>query len=108
MCIRDRIQREGLRLRLLKRAAPGPAQREQPEDPALFERLRTLRAELARVQGVPAFVIFTDATLRDLCAKRPRRREELLSVQGISVKKAERYGEQFLAVLETYEREEQK
>ena len=99
------ILREGLRLRMLKRTAPSPARQEQPEDQALFERLRALRAEIARVQGVPAFVVFTDATLRDLCAKQPRRREELLAVQGISVKKAERYGEQFLAALEAYGRE---
>ncbi len=79
------VLREGLRLRLLKQTAPNPAQQKRLEDPVLFERLRALRAELARVQGVPAFVVFTDATLRDLCAKRPHSREALLAVQGISV-----------------------
>ena len=63
----------------------------------LYERLAALRTELAQEQGVPAFYIFSNATLADMCAKRPKDAEELLGVSGVGVKKAERYGEAFLA-----------
>lgn len=62
----------------------------------LYERLAELRGELAREQGVPAYFIFNNATLVDLCAKRPHTTEELLGVSGVGAKKAERYGDAFL------------
>jgi ATP-dependent DNA helicase RecQ len=62
----------------------------------LYERLAELRGELAREQGVPAYFIFNNTTLVDLCAKRPRTTEELLGVSGVGAKKAERYGDAFL------------
>ena len=65
----------------------------------LYARLATLRGELAREQGVPAYFIFTNATLVDMCAKRPQTIEGLLAVSGVGAKKAERYGEAFLAAL---------
>ncbi len=65
----------------------------------LYERLAQLRGELAREQGVPAYFIFNNATLVDLCAKRPRTTEELLGVSGVGAKKAERYGETFLELI---------
>ncbi|WP_455138066.1 DNA helicase RecQ [Thermophilibacter sp.] len=65
----------------------------------LYERLAQLRGELAREQGVPAYFIFSNATLVDMCAKRPRDAEELLGVSGVGAKKAERYGEAFLAAI---------
>ena len=92
----EQIEREGAQIRLIKQKRSPTIHSEKQENSELFEKLKALRADLARVQGVPAFVIFTDATLRDLCIKRPRRREELLTVQGISMKKVERYGDQFL------------
>ena len=66
---------------------------------ALYERLAELRGELAREQGVPAYFIFNNATLVDMCAKRPRTAEELLDVSGVGARKAERYGEAFLAAI---------
>ncbi len=66
---------------------------------ALLERLKAVRMELARQQGVPAFVIFSDKTLREMAFLSPRSRRELLEVSGIGEYKAERYGEAFLAVL---------
>lgn len=65
----------------------------------LYERVVALRNSLAREQNVPSYFIFTNATLVDMCAKRPHTAEELLGVSGVGAKKAERYGEAFLAVL---------
>ena len=68
-------------------------------DPNLYDRLKALRLRLAREQGVPAFVVFSDATLRDMCAKQPRTPEEFLDVSGVGKAKAERYGELFIALV---------
>lgn len=70
-----------------------------PEQAELFERLRTLRTELAREQQVPPYLIFNNATLEDMCRKHPATREELLEVSGVGAKKAERYGEAFLQLI---------
>lgn len=69
-----------------------------PVDEALFEQLRQLRSKLANAQGVPAYVVFSDATLRDMCAKRPQNNAELMQVSGVGATKAQRYGEKFLAL----------
>ncbi len=65
----------------------------------LFEVLRAWRADLAREQGVPAYVILHDKTLRELAARRPPNFPDLLSVPGIGQAKAERYGEALLRLL---------
>ncbi len=64
---------------------------------ALYDELSDLRGELAREQGVPAYFIFSNATLVDMCAKRPHDVDGLLGVSGVGAKKAERYGDLFLA-----------
>ena len=71
-----------------------------PASPAaagLFARLRTLRRRLADQQGVPAFVVFNDATLRNLAAAQPTRPEDMLRVSGVGPAKLDKYGAQFLA-----------
>ncbi len=81
---------------------PGlPAAR--PERPApesaeaeLFERLRALRRRLADAQGIPAYLVFSDATLLALVQRRPREEGELVGVPGIGPKKLARYGREFL------------
>lgn len=70
-----------------------------PEQAQLFSALRTLRTELAREQQIPPYLIFNNATLEDMCRKRPRSTEELLEVSGVGAKKAERYGEAFLEAI---------
>jgi ATP-dependent DNA helicase RecQ len=69
------------------------------DDEALFESLRALRREIADREEVPAYVVFHDATLWDMVAKRPGTPEELLEVTGVGVKKAEKYGDEFVALL---------
>ena len=68
-------------------------------NPELFERLRALRKSLADEKSVPAFVIFSDATLRDMCEKMPRDESEFLKVSGIGEHKAKLYGEDFIELL---------
>jgi ATP-dependent DNA helicase RecQ len=65
----------------------------------LFERLRAWRAATAKEQGVPAYVIFHDATLREIAAARPASLAGLGAVSGIGESKLAKYGEQVLAVL---------
>jgi ATP-dependent DNA helicase RecQ len=66
---------------------------------ALFEALRHARVELARAQGVPAYVIAHDRTLRELAQARPRSTQELLDVPGFGPHKAEKFGAAFLSVI---------
>jgi ATP-dependent DNA helicase RecQ len=67
-----------------------------PEAQPLFEELRRLRLELAREESVPAFVVASDRTLRDLALLRPRTLDELMLAHGIGPAKAERYGAKLL------------
>ncbi|WP_020527609.1 DNA helicase RecQ [Flexithrix dorotheae] len=71
-------------------------------NPTLFEELRVLRKEIADSQGVPAFVIFGDASLRDMCEKLPNSMHEFLGVTGVGEHKASQYGEAFLKVITKY------
>jgi ATP-dependent DNA helicase RecQ len=69
-------------------------------DEALFERLRALRKRLADEQRVPAYVVFSDATLAEMAARKPRTLAELLEVGGVGQTKLERYGDAFLEVID--------
>ncbi|PKQ35691.1 MAG: DNA helicase RecQ [Actinobacteria bacterium HGW-Actinobacteria-11] len=68
-------------------------------DRGLFESLRAWRAETAREQGVPAYIVFGDATLRALAEHRPASLADLDGITGIGAKKREAYGESVLAVI---------
>ncbi len=70
-----------------------------PADRDLFEALRAWRAETAREQGVPAYVVFGDATLRALAATRPTSAAGLEGITGIGAKKKDAYGDAVLAVV---------
>jgi len=71
-------------------------------DRGLFETLRKLRRQIADDRGVPPFVLFSDATLRDLARLRPGSPGALLGVRGIGEKKAADLGERFLDELASY------
>ena len=68
-------------------------------DPEAFERLRALRRKLANAEGVPAYIVFSDAVLRAMAELKPRSPAELLQVPGVGLVKLERYGEAFLREL---------
>ena len=70
-----------------------------PVDEALFEALRGLRKQLADEQNVPAYVVFSDATLAEMAARRPATHAELLDVNGVGRSKLERYGDAFLELI---------
>ncbi|MGH8145099.1 MAG: DNA helicase RecQ [Rhodanobacteraceae bacterium] len=70
-----------------------------PHEEPLWNALRDTRAMLAKEQGVPAYVIFHDATLYAMLRERPKDREALAAISGVGAHKLERYGERFLAVL---------
>ena len=74
---------------------PVPAELEGPLA-ELFGRLRALRARIARRQSVPAYVVFSDKTLREMAAVQPRTMAELRAVGGVGDAKASRYGKAFL------------
>ena len=65
-------------------------------DDALFERLRVLRKRIADANGIPPYVVFSDKTLRDMCARRPKDRLEFLQVNGVGETKLARYGQAFM------------
>jgi ATP-dependent DNA helicase RecQ len=70
-------------------------------DDSLFERLRTLRRTLADKEHVPAYIVFSDAVLREMARRVPRTETELLSISGVGPAKAARYGAAFLEVINT-------
>jgi ATP-dependent DNA helicase RecQ len=68
-------------------------------DVELFDRLRTVRKRLADENGVPAYIVFSDATLKAMAELRPASEDELLTVPGVGPAKLERYGTEFLAAI---------
>jgi ATP-dependent DNA helicase RecQ len=69
---------------------------------SLFQRLRALRKDLADRQRVPAYIVFSDKVLREMAARRPSTLDELLDVPGVGPGKLQRYGADFLEVLEEH------
>ena len=65
----------------------------------LFDRLRAWRAATARAHGVPAYVIFHDATLRDIALRQPGSTELLADISGVGTRKLQAYGEAILAIV---------
>lgn len=65
-------------------------------DEVLFEKLRTLRTEIAREEKVPPYIVFSDKTLTHMCLVKPRTEKEMLDVSGVGKFKYEKYGERFL------------
>lgn len=70
-----------------------------PSDEKLLAALKDLRKSLAMRQSIPAYVVFTDATLIDMCRLKPKTQEEFMEVSGVGQAKSQRYGEVFLAVI---------
>jgi ATP-dependent DNA helicase RecQ len=68
-------------------------------DAELYLALKSLRKRLADERGMPAYIVFSDATLVQMAERRPRTEAALLQVPGVGPKKLEQYGAAFLAVL---------
>jgi ATP-dependent DNA helicase RecQ len=75
------------------------AHKEEDINSEIFEQLRTLRAEIAKEENKPAYIIFGDKTLKEMAKLLPKTKEQMLQVSGVGEVKFERYGEQFLELL---------
>ncbi len=73
-----------------------------PHNQELFELLRIQRKQLASEQGIPPYVVFSDRSLHEMAAFYPRTAETLLNVSGVGDVKLERYGRQFLLLIDRY------
>jgi ATP-dependent DNA helicase RecQ len=73
-----------------------------PEAADLFEDLRALRKGLATERGLPAYMVFNDATLRAMATRRPTTEHELLAIPGVGAKKLETYGDDFLEAIRSW------
>ena len=85
-----------------------PARRPQPagaDADSLLDRLKALRNQLAQRQHLPAYVIFTNASLTEMAEKRPRTTGDFLRISGVGDARARRYGMEFLRVIAEYRRE---
>ncbi len=72
-------------------------------DDALFEALRALRKRLADAGNIAPYMVFSDRTLRDMCARRPKDALDFLEVNGVGSRKLERYGEAFIDAIAQFE-----
>jgi len=69
-------------------------------DVEMYDRLRSLRTQIASEKCIPPYIVFSDKTLKDLSNKQPRSKAEMLEVHGIGDVKFERYGKAFLSLME--------
>ncbi len=82
------------------RAAKGYVETDlSPREQAIFDKLRWWRVETARTHNVPAYVIFVDATLREIAKARPRSLADLRGVSGVGEKKLASYGDEIVAMI---------
>ncbi|WP_067687881.1 DNA helicase RecQ [Nocardia jejuensis] len=97
------LRREPERTKAVRAPKSGKASRPAadlaPGDADLFERLRAWRAATAKEQGVPAYVVFHDATLRDIASRKPASLSDLAGISGIGENKRAKYGEGVLEVI---------
>jgi ATP-dependent DNA helicase RecQ len=68
-------------------------------DKGLFEKLRELRKEIAAKEGIPAYMVFSDASLRDMCRKKPVSLVQFSAINGVGTVKLEKYGEAFVRAI---------
>ena len=76
-----------------------PTERKAAVDSTLFQQLRSLRKDIAARDNIPPYLVFSDATLQDMCQRLPQNLSELCEVKGIGERKLERYGQAFLDLL---------
>jgi ATP-dependent DNA helicase RecQ len=99
MLLRHEAPRSAAKARAPKREAAAAVDLD-PGAAIVFERLRRWRAATSKEAGVPAYVVFHDATLREIATRLPTTLDELGTISGIGVAKREKYGPQILEALE--------
>lgn len=85
--------------------APIPASEETDYHDGLFQLLRSLRKRVADEKNVPPYILFSDATLRDMCRYFPTSKEDMLQMKGIGQRKYEQYGEMFMEAIQAWRHE---
>jgi ATP-dependent DNA helicase RecQ len=92
--------------RALETKEMSPAKKESTRTPkkagSLFERLRLLRLKLALEENIPAYLVFSDATLKEIEAQRPLSETEFLGISGVGQRKLEVYGDAFIAEVKAF------
>ena len=71
-----------------------------PTELKLFEKLRELRLQIAREEGMPPYIVFSDRTLIDMAVKAPVSKDEMMEVSGVGDNKYAKYGERFCSLIE--------
>ena len=71
---------------------------------SLFEELRALRTRIAREEGMPPYIVFSDKTLIDMCARTPINKEEMLRVNGVGENKYDKYGVRFIEIINSFKK----
>ena len=97
----------GMRVTVKQHAAPDRGQQKEERiglnaDPELLARLKTLRSKVASLKGVPAYVIFTDASLRDMAEKMPTSEAQFKALYGVGEVKTEKFGRKFMDEIEAF------
>ena len=84
-----------------KKEAKPKSQRQRVRD-ELFETLRKLRKELAQQKGIPPYIIFSDATLEEMAARRPIAPDQMMDISGVGETKLKLYGQVFMTTIKTF------
>lgn len=83
--------------------APTQLKKERLRD-ELFEHLRQIRKEIAQKEGIPPYLIFSDATLEEMAFSKPQTEDDMLAVSGVGEKKLVQFGYQFIKAIRNYEK----
>ncbi len=100
----------GMRVTVKEQTSSDSASRKEDSiglhaDPELLSRLRALRADVASLKGVPAYIIFTDASLRDMAEKMPTSEAQFQAIYGVGSVKTEKFGRTFIDEIEAFQAE---
>ncbi|MCB8932295.1 MAG: DNA helicase RecQ [Chthonomonadaceae bacterium] len=85
--------------RIARRRSKRKPTADHAADDPLFQALRAVRKEIADAAGVPPYVVFGDATLKEMAARKPRTLESMLEVSGVGLHKLKKYGDRFLEAI---------
>ncbi len=96
------LRGETVQMFVRKRIGHGKTAAGEMIDESLFNALRALRLKIALEEKVPAYIVFTNATLQDMAAKRPSTMTEFLNISGVGERKAKQYGEKFLSEIKKH------
>lgn len=99
------VDKKTIEMKIVKEKEEQPAQRKAPHHDVhadLLAQLKEVRSSLAKKQHVPAYIIFNDAALLDMCRILPKTEDEFLLVSGVGEAKLKKYGKYFLQVIQAY------